>query len=158
MAARRFRDPIDPKADFYSRRKMTCCGVNYGPGDPFDKTSVTWRRLQVLFNGRAIAMVGEDGKTINLPQAPRRFGRWAQSGAPMRQPNISYSDDGDLDFSSADAAAMTSPDAPIPDDWRTMKWFALKAFTKSVTGIEPKNKEEAVPLVEAEIERRATLS
>jgi hypothetical protein len=43
----------------------------------------------------------------------------------------------------------------IPDDWKTMKWFALKALAEKIAAREVKDSDDAKAVVEAEVTRRA---
>lgn len=42
----------------------------------------------------------------------------------------------------------------IPADWKSMKWFALKALAEKIAGREVKDSDDAKALVEAEVSRR----
>lgn len=45
--------------------------------------------------------------------------------------------------------------AEIPAEWRSLKWFSLKALAKTVSGKDPKDGKEAAALIEAELAARA---
>lgn len=53
---------------------------------------------------------------------------------------------------ATDGAAST---IEIPDDWKSMKWFALKALAEKVAGREVKDSDDAKAVVEAEVTRRS---
>jgi hypothetical protein len=52
--------------------------------------------------------------------------------------------------------AEASAEIEIPDNWRTMKWFALKSFAEKIAGREIADSDEAKAVVETEIARRST--
>jgi len=43
----------------------------------------------------------------------------------------------------------------IPEDWKSMKWFALKALAEKIAGRDVKDSDDAKAVVEAEFTKRA---
>lgn len=44
---------------------------------------------------------------------------------------------------------------PIPDDWRDLKWFALRSLASKLTNAPVNDKADAVAAIEAALKRRA---
>ncbi len=53
------------------------------------------------------------------------------------------------------ALAKDSVDHAIPDDWRSMKWFALKALAEKISGAAVADAAKAKSVIEAALARRA---
>lgn len=79
-----YRDQFDPAREFVVRRGFRCNGVDLRAGKPFDKRSVTLRRLKGLFHSGQIAF--PDFKHTlrsaerQTPTKPRAIGpeRWIE--------------------------------------------------------------------------------
>lgn len=58
---------------------------------------------------------------------------------------------------AATEAALTPPEIKIeiPADWKSMKWFALKALAESISGADVKTSQEARIVIEGELQKRA---
>lgn len=54
--------------------------------------------------------------------------------------------------------AQAAPQVAIPDDWKTMKWYALQALAKKIADADVANPEGARVIIEAEIIARAAKS
>jgi hypothetical protein len=67
-----WRKTFDPERDFTVRRPITVGGQKFAPGDAFDKTLVTLRRLRQLYDQRTLHFVGDaPGKRL-VPERARR--------------------------------------------------------------------------------------
>ncbi len=67
---RNFRPPFDPDRNFITSKAMAVSGKRLGPGDPFDKASVTSRRLRQLYEQRTIQFTDDESRTEG--ETPKR--------------------------------------------------------------------------------------
>lgn len=124
-----YRGKFDPDRDFTVRRETVIGGVKFRPGDIFDKTLVTTRRLRVFYDRRIILYPGETPGAILPPKAE----------APADE--------------FPDRTAIT-----IPEDWQTLPWPQRAKLAASVTDEKVKKGEDAAAAIEAELARRAQLT
>lgn len=145
MARTQWRNKFDRERDFVVRKALTLGGVKHAPGEPFDKSLVTTRRLRQLFDSRTIMFAGENPgapsdqlTTLRGPARRAQERRLAKASAKTRaaDPNPR----GQLD---------------IPDDWPHMPWPQRLALASKLTDEKVHNGPEAAAAIEAELARRA---
>lgn len=130
MRPRRRPEEFDRDRDFVARRHFRCSGWIFCPGDPFDKTLVSTRRLRQLFGARLIKF-GADG--AEKPKGGSRTPATTQRDAIRA--------------------------VPIPEGWANLPWVAPKGeeTLRSLAGrLSPEgtiisNKARALEIIGAEV-------
>jgi hypothetical protein len=77
-----WRKTFDPERDFTVRRPVTVGGQKFAPGDAFDKTLVTRRRLRQLYDQRIIHFRGDAPGQRLVPERARRRPK-AETAVPI---------------------------------------------------------------------------
>ncbi len=125
-----WRKAFDPTREFVARRKVTCGGTSFAPGDAFDKTLVTTRRLRLLYDQRVIMFEGDrPGEKI----ARRRPVADEDVIGPTTHPNEGIE---------------------IPHDWESLSWNERRALAAQLTADKVKNGPDAAAAITAELQRR----
>ncbi len=155
MARTAWRKEFDPEKTFTVRRKVTVGGKRLSPGDSFDPTLVTVRRLRQLYDQRIIQFEGDTpGKLIrefrSLPPSKRRSDRIIIDD-PYSQAPVEPTPEELAEQERLEARSVID----IPDDWATLSWNARRALAKSLTDDTVKNGDAAAEVINAEIARRA---
>lgn len=129
-----WRKKFDPERTFTVRRKITCGGEAFAPGDAFDKSMVTVRRLRQLYDQRTLYFTGDTpGQKI-----VRRKRAVADDDVigPTTHPNEGIE---------------------IPHDWEKLPWNDRRALAAQLTTERVVNGPDAAEAITAELKRRGDL-
>lgn len=126
-----WRKAFDPERDFIVRRKVTCGGEKFVPGDVFDKTLLPTRRLRQLYDQRVIMFSGDKpGQKIVRRKRPLADDDVI---GPTVHPNDGVN---------------------IPHNWETLPWNERRALAAQLTTARVVNGPDAAAAITAELERR----
>lgn len=126
-----WRKTFDPDREFTVRRKFSCGGEPFAPGEAFDKTLVTVRRLRQLYDQRVIYFKGDTpGAKI------------------VRRKRPSVDDDV--------IGPTTHPNdgVDIPHDWEGRSWNERRALAMQLSPGKIANGPDAAEAITAELARR----
>ena len=124
-----WRKTFDPERAFTVRRMFTCAGVKFAPGDAFDKTLLTTRRLRQLYDQRVIHFAGDQpGAKIVRRRAP----------------------DDDVIGPTSDPRDAVE----IPTDWADLTWNERRSLAVQLTAEKVRNGADAAAAIGAELRRR----
>lgn len=168
---RSWRNKFDLERDFVVRRALTLGGTKLAPGDHFDKSLVSVRRLRQLFDQLTIMFAGDKpGAIVRSPNDAyrRRHGEAAfDDGFEPERPftadelaseSAAWARLATVPASDADREAILAARAAvvIPADWAKMPWPARLQLAASLSDTPIKGKEDAAVAVNAELARRGT--
>jgi len=97
-----------------------------------------------------------DGKVSLKPSAEeiaKKVEPIVETAVKLQEALTTISETGNLPTKTTDEKVVDGSDVEIPDDWRSLKWFALRSLATKF-GETPKNSEEAIAAIEAELARR----
>jgi len=166
-------EQFDRDRNFLVTRSVVVSGKKFGPGDPFDKTLVTTRRLRQLYDHRFLKM-GPAERNLEpqgrpnfavLPEAAIR--EWLSAHKVLAPPFTTAKALARLAVSEwekrfGDPEPTPVPDAPklngapvlsstdtvvISKDWEKLPWFAFQKKVFELTGTKPSTKKEAMELM-----------
>jgi hypothetical protein len=144
MARAIWRNKFDRDRDFVVRRMVTVQGQTFGPGNAFDKTLVTTRRLRQLYDQRVIMFSGDTpGAIIPKAAVPKRT-------SAERKPNGNGTDK----TPPADHRSAIE----IPADWADIAWPDRLALAKKLTEETVRSGHQVRAIIEAELARRGATS
>jgi len=97
-----------------------------------------------------------DGKVSLKPSAEdiaKKVEPIVETAVKLQEALTTIAETGKLPTETNDEKIVDGSDVEIPDDWRSLKWFALRSLATKF-GEVPKNAEDAVATIEAELARR----
>jgi hypothetical protein len=160
-------EQFDRDRNFIVTRAVIVSGKKFGPGDPFDKTLVTTRRLRQLYEHRVLKMgpaelnlepTGCPNFAV-LPEAAIR--EWLTSHHVMIQPFTNERALAKLAAAEwlkrfgapepkskkASAAKPNGNGNGADPSWEKLPWFAFQKKVFELTGTKPTTKKEALELM-----------
>jgi hypothetical protein len=154
------QEQFDRDRSFTVRQPVTVSGRFFSPGEPFDKTLVTTRRLRQMFEQRRLIMSGESEVAEVVVQSPRpdfsslpaeAILSWLEArdivpriGTPHERLVERANEEWDRRHPVAGAAPQGFV---IPKDWLQLNWFVLCKKVEELTGHRPANKAELIEMV-----------
>jgi len=171
-----YRNRFDPSGDFEARKRVTVGGYSFEPGELFDKTLVSERRLRQLFAQRTIVYVGEKPGAKLSPEeaakdaraqrraraekirphtaktrvtAPKGKGKGraaAQRQAAKKPPRETVTGE--------DAIRIARAGVRIPKNWRELKWTDRLKLAAQLSDTPVKNGADVERAITEELERR----
>lgn len=171
---------IDREQDFLANKPMRVKGTDFLPGQPFEKSLVSTRRLRQLYESRKVKMVAPGQREAQDPRdaivipedwaskaflAMRSIAKQISPGldAKAKKPGIVAVIEAEIARREAAMGDATRNDKPepsepaetdIPDDWREIEVDTRIALAVKLTGEAIGTDEDAVAAIELEIERR----
>jgi hypothetical protein len=168
-----YRNRFDPSLDFEARRRVTVGGFTTEPGEAFDKTSVSERKLRQMFAQRTLVYRGEKpGAKLSAEEvaatergkhsrraADRR--NKATSSATPKPPRPKKAGKGAKKpptetVSGEDAIRVARAAVEIPAEWKGLPWPDRLKLAAQLTNDPVKNGEDVAKAIEAELARRGT--
>lgn len=150
-------EEFDRDRGFAARVPIRVSGRQFQPGDQFDKSLVTTRRLRQLFDNRNLVMLSHEEVEPPAPSRPdfnslpnEALMSWLSARGAIMRPNTPRERlilRANAVWSRMHGPLDADPIFVIPQEWLTLKWFALCDKVERLTGHRPANKAELIEMV-----------
>lgn len=98
-----------------------------------------------------------DGKVSLKPSSEeiaKRVEPIVETAVKLQEALTTIAETGEMPVKTEGEKIVDGSDVEIPDDWKALKWFALRSLASKVSNGPVKTMEDAVAAIEAELARR----